>query len=237
MSSVCIAHPTRLVQQACSRCGNYVCDECLASFVRSEPLCTACDEALVVKSAAQVRARATWVYAATAADLVVSGMVAVMGAALGPAGAMALVAATGMLSFVAVYLWVMAANRALAARKFHLEYGPHAWLWNFVPLAAIIVPYWVVRELYERTVSGPGFVLIAWWGSHVVTMLVRTFSTFAGLSSPGLETALLLAGCATDGMFAWVVYRATHGIAHPMRKEQLVPLENVQSEGMFADFR
>ncbi|MFP2962803.1 YIP1 family protein [Myxococcus sp. 1LA] len=41
---VCAVHPELLSLQACSRCGNFACAQCLRKGTRDEPLCAACHD-------------------------------------------------------------------------------------------------------------------------------------------------------------------------------------------------
>jgi hypothetical protein len=133
---------------------------------------------------------------------------------------------------VAFIVWFRRANRALAERKFDLEFGPNAWVWNYVPFANLLLPYRVLHDIYERVVVDAGFALPAWWGLK----LLGGFLMFCKWGTLPLWPYGFGALAASQLVLWRVVQSSTASLSRPIRSVEVQPSASVRAEPIFSDF-
>jgi hypothetical protein len=118
--------------------------------------------------------------------------------------ALALIERPLFLTTIVVFCWWMhrSSVNARAAGAEHMKFGPHAWVWFFVPILNVVRPYQAIRELFEVSSHGRGApgVFGVWWATWLGFQILRWVQ--AGLT---IETIADAATFNDIGMLAHLV--------------------------------
>lgn len=183
----CAVHGNLRATHTCGICESHVCPHCMPNGLDPGQICIVCDAKLALRSASATR----W-YVRVLVSLLVLQIVALLADCVfhyAFVGASARVDGGGMtdtelswwqstseqlyfiwgglflLTGIVWIAWHKRTNRALRARRIELEYGPLGWIWYFVPVANLYLPYVATKEMFFKATNKleiPG-VFLWWW--------------------------------------------------------------------------
>jgi hypothetical protein len=138
---------------------------------------------------------------------------ALLPSVMGPFTVVALVGAA--VTVVLACMWFHRANANLRASGISLLHGPTmAWLWAFVPIAALFKPFQVMREIWSESLGlshghdAPAPPLMTqWWGAWVVAQISMNLSGSRHVAGTDMDRFVLTPLAALAGLCACLLFR------------------------------